>query len=199
MTASRPSAGSCATGLATLPTSFVDAARRRSRSSSPAASSAASGGAPGGCLNDVFQSISTASYRARGVDAVIVRAAAAAAPSASARAMPTASSRADAARALSLYGLNDESWYGQLFYAARSSTAASGIDANAFVNYYDQRRARAPATTSCRSARPASYYHNFGRLRHDRVGRALRISTRRVRDDAAWSGAGARSAARYTF
>lgn len=58
------------TGLADLPTSFVSA-RDQFTQQYNGCVFGTSGRSPGGCLNAVFQSLGTTSYRARGVDAVV--------------------------------------------------------------------------------------------------------------------------------
>ena len=145
--------------IAALPTSFIAARDAYSQQLNGCVFSA-NGATPGGCLDGVFQSISSASYRARGVDGVL-----------------------SATRGLSTYGLGggyanrrlfvpfvplgasinggeDQSAYAQAFWG-RQLSRASGVQANLFANWYD------PAATTAdiwSYGATASYYHNFGRL-----------------------------------
>jgi hypothetical protein len=159
-------------GLASLPTSFVaqrDAFGQQFGGCTFGAATAgdgngggASGGTPaGGCLNDVFQSLSTASYRARGLDAILTLR----------RGLSTYGVGAGYANrhlyapgvpsGIVVSGLNDESWYAQAFYA-RALTPVSGIDTTAFVNISDSDLPGAETIYSVGAT--GSYYHYFGRL-----------------------------------
>ena len=147
-------------GLATLPTGFVNARDAYSQQFNGCVFGS-SGDAPGGCLNGALQSISTASYRSRGIDGVL----------SASRGRNTFGVGAGYANrklhapntgsGIVTYGLDDESWYGQLFYS-RQLTDVSGLDANAFFNYYRSDLAGSDDVTSIGAT--ASYYHNFGRL-----------------------------------
>ena len=145
--------------IAALPTSFIAARDAYSQQLNGCVFSA-NGSTPGGCLDGVFQSISSASYRARGVDGVL-----------------------SATRGLSTYGLGagyanrrlfvpfvplgavinggeDQSAYAQAFWG-RQLSRVSGIQANIFADWYN------PASTTAdiwSYGATASYYHNFGRL-----------------------------------
>lgn len=127
-------------GLQGLPTSFVDQGDSFGQQFNGcvfgAGGGGASGGGAGGCLNDVFQSITTASYRARGIDAVL-----------SARrglnrfgiGAGYANRRLfspQTAPGLSIYGLDDQSVYVQGFYG-RQLDRRSSFDANVFANWFD--------------------------------------------------------------
>ncbi len=155
------------TGLANIPTSFVSPTQGFSQQFNGCVFGS-TGAAPGGCLDDVFQSISTSSYRARGIDGVMV----------ATRGRTTwgagigyANRRLYAPRAapgLIVSGLEDESYYGQLFYA-RALSQVSGVNANAFVNYYTSGVSSGLGTTDGDDGvwsygATGSYYHNFGRL-----------------------------------
>ena len=145
--------------IAALPTSFIAARDAYSQQLNGCVFSA-NGATPGGCLDGVFQSIASASYRARGVDGVL-----------------------SATRGPSTYGLGggyanrrlfvpfvplgatinggeDQSAYVQAFWG-RQLSRVSGVQANLFANWYDP----AAMTTDIWSyGATASYYHNFGRL-----------------------------------
>ena len=146
-------------GLANLPTSFIAARDAFSQQYNGCVFSA-NGATPGGCLDSVFQSITTASYRARGVDAVI-----------------------SINRGLSSYGFgagyenrelfapnvplgvlidgsHDQSAYAQ-FTWGRQLSRVSGLQANLFADWYS------PGTSPIdiwSYGATASYYHSFGRL-----------------------------------
>lgn len=93
-------------------------------------------GTSGGCLNSVFQSISTANYRARGVDAIF---SAARGPTRIGLGLGYANRRYYApafGTIFSVDGLTDQSFYGQLF-AARALGRRAGISGDVFVNYYE--------------------------------------------------------------
>jgi len=147
-------------GLGNLPTSFI-AARNAYTQQYNGCVFSTTGTTPGGCLNDVFQSISTASYRARGVDAVL----------SVNRGLNTFGVGVGYANrelyqpnyvpGVRLYGLDDESYYGQLFYG-RQLSQVDGVQANLFINYYDPAIVSADGTWGYGAT--ASYYRNFGQL-----------------------------------
>lgn len=147
-------------GLSNLPTSFI-AGRNAYTQQYNGCVFSTSGKTPGGCLNDVFQSITTASYRARGVDGVL----------SVHRGLSTYGVGVGYANrelyqpvsvpGVTLYGLNDESYYGQVFFG-RQLSQVDGVQANLFVNYYDPAIATADDIWSYGAS--ASYYRNFGRL-----------------------------------
>ncbi|MBD8735532.1 hypothetical protein [Sphingomonas sp. CFBP 13706] len=154
------------TGLANLPTSFL-APNQGFAQQFNGCVFGATGAAPGGCLDDVFQSISTSSYRARGIDAVLV----------ATRGRTTfgggigyANRRLFAPRGapgLVVTGLEDESYYGQLYFA-RSLSSVSGLNATAFVNYFDSQLGGGFVTAGDGGVwsygATGTYYRNFGRL-----------------------------------
>ena len=180
------------TGLAGLPTSFVST-RDAFTQQFNGCVFASSGATPGGCLNDVFQSITTASYRARGADAVL----------AMTRGRTTWGGGVgyanrmlydrDAVPGVQLYGVEDESYYGQLFYN-RMLTPVSTIAANAFVNYYEPGVARAAGVWAYGAT--ASYGRSFGRVTTSASAGVYAFDTADV--DMVWS-AQALLAARYAF
>lgn len=147
-------------GLSNLPTSFI-AGRNAYTQQYNGCVFSTGGTTPGGCLNDVFQSITTASYRARGIDAVV----------AINRGLTTYGFGAGYANrelyqpnntpGVTLYGLNDESYYGQ-FFVGRQLSSVAGVQGNVFVNYYDPGIATADGTWGYGAT--ATYYRNFGRL-----------------------------------
>jgi hypothetical protein len=113
----------------------------------------------GGCLDDVFQSISTSQYRARGVNAVLsinrgrwnggVG-------------VGYAQRRFIAPRDslfFSLDGVKDQSWFGQA-QIGRKLTETSSVEASVYANYYESGIALAPSVTS--TGATAAYYRMFG-------------------------------------
>ena len=180
------------TGIANLPTSFITT-RDQFAQAFNGCTFGTSGSAPGGCLDSVFQSVTASSYRARGIDAVV---------SATRGATTYGGGLGYANRklfspdrpGLTIYGLEDESYYGQLFVTHRL-TAASGVSAQVFVDYYDPALAGAEDVLSAGAT--ASYYHDFGRLS---TTASLGIYSFRVGDGVETSLRGqALLGARYTF
>ncbi len=198
------------TGLANLPTSFISPSQGFAQQFNGCVFGA-TGAAPGGCLDDVFQSISTSSYRARGIDAVLV---ATRGRNTFGGGIGYASRKLyapDGAPGLVVSGLEDESYYGQLYYG-RSLSAVSGLNATAFVNYFETQLGGQSGGQS--GGQPGSgliatgddgvwsygatgtYYHNFGRLG---TTASLGLYSFKVGDfDSDWS-AQALLGARYQF
>jgi hypothetical protein len=179
-------------GLSNLPTSFI-AGRNAYTQQYNGCVFSTSGTTPGGCLNDVFQSISTASYRARGVDGVL----------SVNRGLTTYGFGAgytnrklfqpNNAAGVTLYGLEDESYYGQ-FFVARQLSPVDGVQANVFVNYYDP--AVETAANTWGYGATATYYRNFGRLGTTATVGLFGFDSRDVRSQLS---AQALLGARYTF
>lgn len=147
-------------GIASLPTSF-DAYRDPFGQQFGGCTFGTGGAAPGGCMNDVFQSISTASYRARGIEGVAV---AQRGRSTYGAGIGYADRRLFApagAPGFVVDGAEDESWYGQLFYT-RALSRVSGLALNAFVNYYESRTAGSDGVIS--GGATGTYFRNYGRL-----------------------------------
>jgi hypothetical protein len=146
-------------GIASLPTGFVNARDAYSQQFNGCVFGT-TGSAPGGCLNSTLQSISTASYRSRGVDGVL----------SAQRGRNTfgvgggyANRKLHApgnGSGIVTYGLDDQSAYGQAFYA-RQLSEDSGLNLNAFVDWYKSDFATDDIWSE---GAVASYYHNFGRL-----------------------------------
>lgn len=116
----------------------------------------------GGCLNGAFQSIPTAQFRARGVDAVLL-----------ARRGPTTFGvGAGYANRKFLVptggpdlvvanGQRDESYYAQVFWA-QAFSPVNGVNLNSNVSLYDPGIPGAPTVYSLGTS--AGYYHRFGNL-----------------------------------
>ncbi|MES3108590.1 hypothetical protein [Sphingomonas aurantiaca] len=184
------------TGLANLPTSFVSGQQQGFGQQFNGCVFGSSGAQPGACLNDVFQSISTSSYRARGIDGVLI---ATRGRSTWGAGIGYASRKLYSPRlapGLVVSGLDDQSYYGQLFYA-RSLTPVSGINTDLFVNYYDSGVEDITGDTSVWSyGGTGTYYRNFGRLG---TTASLGLYSFKVGDlDSDWS-AQALIGARYQF
>lgn len=141
-----------------LPTSFVASRDQFVRGFNGCAFG--TNGSAGGCLNGVLQSVSSAAYRARGVDAVL----------STSRGRYTAGIGAGYAQrrffapesvGFTVSGVTDESWYGQAF-AGVELTPRSSANLNAFVNYYQSGLPGAGSVLG--SGATGTYNVNFGRL-----------------------------------
>lgn len=180
------------TGLAQLPTSFRTQ-RDPFGQAFGGCTFGTTGAAPGGCLDDVFQSITTASYRARGIEGVVSAQRGRATYGAG---LGYANRRLHApggGSGIVIYGQEDESYYGQLFYA-RTLTEVSGFDANLYANYYDSELPGSDGVWS--GGGQASYYHQFGRLQ---TTAAVGLYAFKVGDFSTDWAAQALLGARYTF
>lgn len=151
-------------GLRSLPTAFQGAANPFGQQfngcifgSDPGTSA----GGAGACLNDVFQSISTASYRARGIDGVVSTTRGRTAYGVGAGYAHRKFNAPRAAAGTMLSGVTDESYYAQLFWS-RALSRVSQIDANLFGNYYDSGLPGADGVFNLGAT--GTYSHRFGRL-----------------------------------
>lgn len=178
-------------GLSNLPTSFI-ASRDAYVQQYNGCVFGTNGAQPGGCLNDVFQSVSTASYRARGIDAIL----------SATHGRTTFGAGAgyanrrlygDNVPGVTLYAIEDQSAYAQLF-ASRQLSPVSQVDGNLFVNYYDSGINGSGSVWSYGAT--ANYGHAFGRLSTN-AGLGL-YSFKATDVDAVWT-AQAQLAARYSF
>ncbi|MDG5487580.1 hypothetical protein NYR55_02940 [Sphingomonas sp. BGYR3] len=124
-------------------------------------------GAGGGCLNGVFQSVTTANFRARGVDAVW-----------SATRGGTQFGLGGGYAHRRFYvpdvpvgavvdGTSDQAWYAQLF-AARALDSQSSVTGNIYGNYYDSGIAGGGDVWGIGAN--AAYSRNFGRVNAQIVG-----------------------------
>ncbi|MFN3433434.1 MAG: hypothetical protein ACK4ZY_03470 [Sphingomonas sp.] len=179
-------------GLSQLPTSFI-AARDAFTQQYNGCVFSTRGSTPGGCLNDVFQSISTASYRARGADLVVSVTRGRSSYGGGIGYANRKLFNRDSVPGVTLYGIEDQSAYGQLFWN-RTLTPSSTIDANLFVNYYESGIAQAAGVWSYGGT--ASYGHSFGRVTTSASAGVYAFDTGDV--DTTWS-AQALLAARYSF
>lgn len=178
-------------GLAALPTSFI-AARDAFSQQHNGCVFTANGATPGGCLDSVFQSITTASYRARGLDGVV----------SVNRGLSTYGLGAGYANrelfapnvplGALVYGQHDQSAYGQFFWG-RQLSRVSGLQTNIFVDWY---RSGASEIDVWSYGATTSYYHNFGRLG---TTATLGVYDFKQEDVRSQISAQAQLAARYTF
>ena len=146
-------------GISNLPTSFI-ATRDQFAQAFNGCTFGTEGSAPGGCLDGVFQSVTTASYRARGLDAVVT----------ATRGRNTFGGGVGYANrklfapnrpGITIFGLEDESYYAQVFFS-RQLSANNGIDVQGFADYYDPALAGSEDVFSAGAT--GTYYHQFGRL-----------------------------------
>jgi hypothetical protein len=147
-------------GLSNLPTNFIETRDAFGQQFNGCVFSA-TGTTPGGCLNDVLQSVQTSVYRARGVDATVSLSRG---RSTLGFGLGYASRRLfapDASPGIIVYGAEDESYYAQIFFG-HALSPNSGLNVNGFVNYYASRLAGAEDVVSLGTT--ASYFRNFGRL-----------------------------------
>nr|WP_208403046.1 hypothetical protein [Sphingomonas japonica] len=120
-----------------------------------------SNGATGSCLAPVFQSIATANYRARGVDAIY------AVTSGNLRyglGAGYASRRfyaPDRGQGFSIDGVIDESYYAQAF-GQTTLDPQSTLAGNVYVNYFDSGLGAAPDVWGAGAT--GSYFRSFGRI-----------------------------------
>ncbi len=151
------------------------------------------GAGAGGCLNDVFLSISTASYRARGIDGVISTTRGRTSMGFGAGYANRKLNAPQVAPGTTVFGVTDESYYAQLFWS-RALSRVSQIDANLFANYYQSGLPGADGVVALNAT--GTYSHRFGRLG---TIASLGIYTfDQERFDSQWS-AQALLGARYTF
>ncbi|WP_375396278.1 hypothetical protein [uncultured Sphingomonas sp.] len=145
-------------GIRSLPDTFVNTRDLLAQRFNGCTFGTAGGGASGACLNSVFQSVSTATYRARGVDAVLTK-------TRGQTVLGIGAGYADrrfygtGGPGFTIDGVSDDSYYAQAFFSTPVG-ANAGISADLFGNYYDS--GLAPGIYSIGAT--GSYYRNFGRL-----------------------------------
>lgn len=178
-------------GIASLPASFIDQRDAFGQQFS-GCTFGQTGGAAGGCLNGVFQSISTAAYRARGVDAVL---------SAKRGALnfgvgggyATRRFYAPAGSGFTVDGVTDDSYYAQAFVGAPIDRN-SGVNGTLLFNYYESGIVAAPGVLS--TGATAQYYRNFGRIVTTATAGLYAFSQQGVEDQVSAQG---QVAVRYQF
>lgn len=150
------------TGLQAPPTDSVDQGGLGSPASGCAfsAGDAGNGGGAGECLNPVLQSITKASYRARGVDAILSATSGRNRYGIGAGYANRHLFSPRGAPGLVVDGV-DDSWFVQGFYG-RQLGRRSSLDVNAFAEWYDSALSGASGVFSAGAA--AAYLRSFGRL-----------------------------------
>lgn len=118
-------------------------------------------GGAGGCLNDVFQSISTASYRARGIDGAWTISRGRTSWGVGAGYANRRLYAPNVAVGTQVLGLEDQSAYAQLFYS-RALSRVSGFDANLYGNWFSSELPGAQDVYG--GGLNGTYSHSFGRL-----------------------------------
>jgi hypothetical protein len=118
-----------------------------------------SGAATGGCLNGALQSIATANYRTRGVDAVFAMNAGRSRFGAGLGYSNRRFLAPDASPGFTVNGVTDQSYYAQLF-AATQLDNNMGLNGNVYANYYQSGIAGAPSIFG--AGANGSVYRNFG-------------------------------------
>ncbi len=114
--------------------------------------------AAGGCLTNSLGSISTASYRARGVNAVLSMNAG---PTTLGLGMGYANRRYLVPPGVIVAGTSDDNWYGQLF-ASHQLDSVSSLSGNVYANYYQSNLPGSPGVFG--AGANGSYYRSFGSL-----------------------------------
>ena len=147
-------------GLSALPTNFVET-RDAFAQQFNGCTFSAGGTSPGGCLNGALQSVQTAVYRARGFDMAVSYQRGRSTMGVGLGYTSRRLFAPDEAPGLIVSGVEDDSYYGQIFLG-RAFGPNSGLNVNGFVNYYVSRLAGAEDVVSLGTT--ASYYRNFGRL-----------------------------------
>ncbi len=151
-------------GLQALPTNFLteqDSFAQQFNGCVFNAQPGAAGQNAGGCLNSVFQSIDTASYRARGIDAVLSAVRGRNRFGVGAGYANRRLFSPQTAPGTVVYGLDDNSYYVQGFYG-RTLDRRSTFDANVFANWYDS--ALPGASSVFGAGATGAYTRSFGRL-----------------------------------
>jgi len=178
------------TALTNLPTSFVSQRDILSQQYSGCVFGA--GGAPGACLNQAFQAISTAAYRANGVDAILSASSGRTTFGFGAGYQHRRFLSGDQNSGFRTTGLTDDSFYGDIF-ANRQLTVNSSIGATFLANYYDQQFG--PGITSYGGT--LSYARTFGRRLNGNLGLGVfDFSVPRAEDQVTLTG---QAGLRYSF
>ncbi|MBN8814973.1 MAG: hypothetical protein J0J06_05945 [Sphingomonas sp.] len=145
-------------GLRGLPKEFTQTRDLLAQQFSGCTFGTTGGGATGACLNSVFQSVSNATYRSRGIDGTV--------------SLTRGESQigfgagyanrklyAPQSPGIVIYGVTDESYYAQLFYSTRLGPRTT-LSGDVFANYYDS--GLAPGILSLGAT--GSLSRSFGRL-----------------------------------
>jgi hypothetical protein len=116
------------------------------------------GGAAGACMNSVFQSVSNATYRSRGIDGVVSLTRGRSSLGFGAG-YATRKFYAPQSPGVVINGISDDSYYAQLFYSTALG-AQTSFSGDLFANYYDS--GLAPGILSLGAT--GSLSRSFGRL-----------------------------------
>jgi hypothetical protein len=153
----------------------------------------ASGGAAGGCLSGVLQSLANGTYRSRGINGVVRYSRG---PWNYGLGVGYAQRRfyTPGGALAAANGVIDSSAYGQVFVGRRLDDR-SGIDASAYINWYNSGQANAAEVLG--TGANATYYRTFGRRFSANASLGI-FSTRIEGVSSSLTGAG-QVGARYTF
>ncbi|SDA29181.1 hypothetical protein [Sphingomonas sp. NFR15] len=178
-------------GISRLPTSFIDQ-RDAFGQQFGGCTFGNTAGSAGGCLNGVFQSISSSSYRARGVDAIL---SANRGPFSYGIGAGYANRKffAPEGERFSVDGVEDQSYYAQAYVGA-AFDRDSGITADVIANYYKSGIAGSRGIYS--EGATATYYRTFGRLGATATAGIYNFSQQGLRDRTSAQG---QVAMRYQF
>ncbi|WP_447724437.1 hypothetical protein [Sphingomonas koreensis] len=114
--------------------------------------------AAGGCLTNSLGSIATASYRARGVNAVLSMNAG---PTTLGLGLGYANRRYLVPPGVIVAGTSDDNWYGQ-FFVTQALDSVSSLSGNVYANYYESNLPGSPGVFG--AGANGSYYRSFGSL-----------------------------------
>ncbi|AOH85384.1 hypothetical protein AWL63_16975 [Sphingomonas panacis] len=170
-------------GISRLPTSFIDQ-RDAFGQQFGGCTFGNTAGSAGGCLNGVFQSISSSSYRARGVDAIL---SANRGPFSYGIGAGYANRKffAPEGEQFTVDGVEDESVYAQAF-ASVTLDRVSSISADVIANYYKSGIAGSRGIYS--EGATATYYRSFGRLGATATAGIYNFSQQGLRDQTSAQG-----------
>lgn len=145
-------------GLRGLPKEFTATRDLLSQQFSGCTFGTTGGGAAGACLNSVFQSLSSATYRSRGIDGVVSLTRGTTSMGFGAG-YATRKFYAPQSPGIVINGISDDSYYAQFFYS-RAIGGRTSFSGDLFANYYDS--GLAPGILSLGGT--GSLSRSFGRL-----------------------------------
>ncbi|MBS0479685.1 MAG: hypothetical protein JSR79_10350 [Proteobacteria bacterium] len=145
-------------GLRSLPKEFTQTRDLLTQQFSGCTFGTTGGGATGACLNSVFQSVSNATYRSRGIDGAVSLTRGGTQLGFGAG-YANRKFYAPQSPGIAIYGVTDESYYAQLFYSTQLGPRTS-FSGDVFANYYNS--GLAPGILSVGAT--GSISQSFGRL-----------------------------------
>lgn len=145
-------------GLRGLPREFTQTRDLLAQQFSGCTFGTTGGGASGACLNSVFQSVSNATYRSRGIDGTVSLTRGTTSIGVGAG-YANRKFYAPQSPGIVINGISDDSYYAQLFYST-SLGARTSFSGDVFANYYDS----GLATGILSVGATGSLSRNFGRL-----------------------------------